>query len=512
MEGKEGCRVLGPTELYSSRCHNAGGNMNITLALTVHTRAPLDLGLVKITLQELQHQFPQLTSRLRQDQFCPMECPILPLDTHLLSQDMIHDKFDTERGPLWRVQIITQHEMEKANLKFGPELEAILEDDSSLETRWRYLLRYFQGRLNQDIENFQEEQQAAEEEGRSVVVMSFHPSITDMTGAFYLARQFMSLLDLLIDSEGPLQLGQPEAIPPSVETLLPSPDSAFQLGDFFPMVKAVGSHFVATRRSPLESLVKGNEEKEEQGGRSLFLRGWLTEAETAEVLALCEEDDVTLHGLVLAAGLTAVARLCHGNSPPTTATSLRAAISTNLRQYCSPAPRNGLYTAPYEETYSVPPVVDSEDLWRLAHQLSMQHNTAKSTRQPLQKLRMYSKMFSAPGGGDAAFRDMETTRRVSSEMGLAVHGDLGHIFRRESSADELSSWTRHEQPTVQVKLEDVFPMAAGQHMGSPFSHSAHIYQSRLNYILGYHTTYVGTPQALQLRDETMAILRMAVEH
>ena len=94
---------------------------------------------------------------------------------------------------------------------------------------------------------------------------------------------------------------------------------------------------MATRRSPLESVVaKTNEEEEEQGGRSLFLRGWLTEAETAEVsfqslifkncihillsfsitnhhycqvLALCEEDDVTLHGLVLAAGLTAVARL-----------------------------------------------------------------------------------------------------------------------------------------------------------------------------------------------------------
>ena len=68
---------------------------------------------------------------------------------------------------------------------------------------------------------------------------------------------------MLIPSEGPLQLGQPEAIPPrfdihqnlleynltkkfwchliilssSVETLLPSPDSTFQLGDFFPMVK-----------------------------------------------------------------------------------------------------------------------------------------------------------------------------------------------------------------------------------------------------------------------------------
>ena len=41
---------------------------------------------------------------------------------------------------------------------------------------------------------------------------------------------------------------------------------------------------MATRRSPLESvLLKTNEEEEEQGGRSLFLRGWLTEAETAEV-------------------------------------------------------------------------------------------------------------------------------------------------------------------------------------------------------------------------------------
>jgi hypothetical protein len=94
--------------------------------------------------------------------------------------------------------------------------------------------------------------------------------------------------------------------------------------------------------------------------------------------------------------------------------------------------------------------------------------------------------------------------------------------------------------TIQVKLEDVFPMVAGQNMGSPFSHSAHVYQGRLattifatfkyrlkckykykiqntkycrlNYILGYHTTYVETPRALQLRDETMALLRMAVEH
>ena len=42
--------------------------------------------------------------------------------------------------------------------------------------------------------------------------------------------------------------------------------------------------------------------------RSKYLRGWLTEAETREVVGRCEEDEVTLHGLVLAAALTAMAR------------------------------------------------------------------------------------------------------------------------------------------------------------------------------------------------------------
>ena len=40
-----------------------------------------------------------------------------------------------------------------------------------------------QGRLNQDIDSFrEEEEEGAEEEGRSVLVMAFHPSITDITG------------------------------------------------------------------------------------------------------------------------------------------------------------------------------------------------------------------------------------------------------------------------------------------------------------------------------------------
>ena len=83
----------------------------------------------------------------------------------------------------------------------------------------------------------------------------------------------------------------------------------------------------------------------------------------------------------------------------------------------------------------------------------------------------------------------------------------GNIFRRESQSSPYESWTG--QP-LQVKLEDVFPMVAAQNLGSPVSHTAHIYQGRLNYILGYFTTYIDTNLALRVRDETINILRMAV--
>ena len=42
----------------------------------------------------------------------------------------------------------------------------------------------------------------------------------------------------------------------------------------------MGSHFVASRWSPLEPLLRGGAEEkdgQEEKGRSLFLRGWLTE-------------------------------------------------------------------------------------------------------------------------------------------------------------------------------------------------------------------------------------------
>ena len=55
--------------------------------------------------------------------------------------------------------------------------------------------------------------------------------------------------------------------------------------------------------------------------------------------------------------------------------------------------------------------------------------------------------------------------------------ETGWVHYRISFGPRLSSW-QLQAFSVQVKLEDVFPMVASHHMGSPFSHSAHIYQSR----------------------------------
>ncbi len=78
-------------------------------------------GLLKCALQEFQHRYPQLISRIRsegglQSYFVPMECPTLPLDVDFKCRDMLHAKFDTDQGPLWRVQLITEATMDKAAL------------------------------------------------------------------------------------------------------------------------------------------------------------------------------------------------------------------------------------------------------------------------------------------------------------------------------------------------------------------------------------------------------------
>ena len=62
------------------------------------------------------------------------------------SPNILHTRFDPGQGPLWRVQIVSMATFEAASpgLSLGPEMEAILQDDSDTETRWRYYLRYLQ--------------------------------------------------------------------------------------------------------------------------------------------------------------------------------------------------------------------------------------------------------------------------------------------------------------------------------------------------------------------------------
>ena len=141
------------------------------------------VGLMKCSLQEFQHMFPQLTSCIKKVpgsasnnnntpnynaefhfnhhstvineqqndlQFLPMECPTLPHDTGFKCKNMLHEEFCVEKGPLWRVQLIDESTMDLANLSFGPELNALLADTTvEQSTRWRYFLRYQQGSVNQ---------------------------------------------------------------------------------------------------------------------------------------------------------------------------------------------------------------------------------------------------------------------------------------------------------------------------------------------------------------------------
>ena len=56
-------RPLGSAELYCDRCHDHN-NMNVMLALTIHTRAPLDIGknmLSKPNVTQLNSTQPKAT-------------------------------------------------------------------------------------------------------------------------------------------------------------------------------------------------------------------------------------------------------------------------------------------------------------------------------------------------------------------------------------------------------------------------------------------------------------------
>ena len=76
-------------------------------------------------------------------------------------------------------------------------------------------------------------------------------------------------------------------LPPSVESLIPQ---AYSLKDWVPLNSL--KEYIYPRKSPLESL----KQTADGCGQTEILRGWLSEDETQELLAIMEEDDSSLHG------------------------------------------------------------------------------------------------------------------------------------------------------------------------------------------------------------------------
>ena len=152
-------------------------------------------------------------------------------------------------------------------------MSAIVEDDADNPTRWRYFLRYMQGRIccsftitknfisisftiffagkvnQKTIDPFD----STEEGYRNFILFAFHPSVTDTMGIFHMLRQFLVILDSILSKDGntapPPNVGIGEnTLPPPMEQLVPN---GFGLNwSYFNGIK----EYIYPRKSPLEFL------------------------------------------------------------------------------------------------------------------------------------------------------------------------------------------------------------------------------------------------------------------
>ena len=115
--------------------------------------------------------------------------------------------------------------------------------------------------------------------------------------------------------------------------------------------------------------------------------------------------------------------------------------------------------------------------------------------------------------------------KIRNEMDVSYYGDLDRIFGKsrlkvsQQNLPSIETNGKDEDATansvfskVNLTLEDVFFCQAAPSMGTPFTHSSHIFNGKLNYVLSYHTSYIKDQRmAFMIRDEIINILRMAVE-
>ena len=115
--------------------------------------------------------------------------------------------------------------------------------------------------------------------------------------------------------------------------------------------------------------------------------------------------------------------------------------------------------------------------------------------------------------------------KIRNEMDVSYYGDLDRIFGRnrlkvnqqilssiEGDGKHVDNTANSGNSKMNLTLEDVFYCQAAPSMGTPFTHSAHIFNGKLSYILSYHKSYIKDQRmAFMIRDEIINILRMAVE-
>ncbi len=332
-------------------------------------------------------------------------------------------------------------------------------------------------------------------------------------------RQFLVNLDAIQAREGnyePLptvsSVGSgDDTLPASIEDLLSKSHNSninvsqnnlgSNLKDFF--WKSVSDYILMPRKSPLAFFSQSNNNKadaslDEDGchGGVHVLRGWLSEPQTRELLALMEETKTDLHGVILAAGLAAVSRTL--TSEDQAHDGLRVANELNLRHDMGMAKVGAFstsYEAEFDDVGKKSSVTSRSDFWRLAHDLSVKH--------------------------DASERSFVLRKRTSGpylgvDMGVASYGNLNLLFRKAENSQQIGdSWSRplsEVDHQTHIRLEDVFHVVNVTDLGVPFRHTAHILHGKLNYIMTYDTKLVRNQRyAFMVRDEVINLLRMAVD-
>ena len=180
-----------------------------------------------------------------------------------------------------------------------------------------------------------------------------------------------------------------------------------------------------------------------------------------------------------------------------TSSSVKVSNEINMRQFCPNAPKIGCFSSFYETEYPNKEVTSRSDFWKLAHELTVKHNQSKDSQKP-------NKMV---------------TNKYHSDMEVTAFGNLNKIIRiktftAEFSTDSIDTWSKPLSEGLQtnIRLEDVFHVVNGSGMGVPFRHAVHILHGKLNYFLSYDTGLVKDQRhALMIRDETVNVLRMAVD-